>query len=652
MCKALNKLKTNTIMKKINTIIKLALSVIMALAITACVYDDDYKIPTLDAEEPNLETNTTIAIVKEMYAGSLVDFNEATNDSDLILEGYVVSNDEAGNFYKVLAIQDKPENPTAAIQLDIDATALYAQYEPGRKVYVKLNGLAMDEVNGVLHIGAISGTSVGRISAFNYTNHVVRSTQTATLVPLVVTPATVNDSHINMLVQLDNMQLRDEEVGKPYANANNTYTVNRYLKNCDDESLTILRNSGYSDFKNQEFPTGQGAIVAVFSKYNSDYQLFIRDTNDIMFDNERCEAGAYEPIDPLSLPYTQDFEGDYVDGQNLSVDGWYTVNTSGGSRLFTLEEYNSNFFAQAQAYGSGESTMEAWLVSPGLIIDTETTNPVLSFGTIDGYNNGDPLTVYITTDFTGDVNAVSWTQVNPDISTGNSSGYGSVFLHSGEIDLSSYVGQTIYVGFKYSGGTSSVTTTMQLDDFYVGPSTDTGNSGENSAEGFAFPGGDFENFSAFTSGLNTYGLKDYATESAGNGVDASTALSINTTGASGNDYVFTALANSDLPATYSSIKFNVKGTTAGKSISINLYKTDGSYYRFNLGDITANTTIPAAASNQYSGTIDTGGNWVQITLDLSGITDLNTTDNEASFFALKIGKEAAFDLYLDNFTIE
>ncbi|MFV0565492.1 MAG: DUF5689 domain-containing protein [Flavobacteriaceae bacterium] len=640
-------------MEKTNILLKLTFGFILALVVTACVNDDDYAIPPLNAEEPNIETNTTIDIVKNMYAGSLVDFNEATNNTDLIFEGYVVSSDEAGNFYKILVIQDKPENPTAAIQLDIDATSMYAQYEPGRKVYVKLNGLAMDEVNGVLHIGIVSGSSVGRISAFNYTNYIIRSNETATLVPLVVAPTALNDGHINMLVQIDNMQLRDEEVGQPYGNAGNTYTVNRYLKNCDDESLTILRNSGYADFKNELFPTGQGAIVAVFSKYNSDYQLFIRDTNDVMFDNERCEPGAYEPIAPLNLPYTQDFEGSYIDGQNLSVEGWYTVNVSGGSEVFTLEQYNSNFFAQAQAYGSGESAMEAWLVSPSLIIDADTENPVLSFGTIDGYSNGNPLTVHIGTGFTGDVSAVSWTQVNPVISTGTSSGYASVFVDSGEIDLSSYIGQTIYVGFKYAGGTSGITTTMQIDNFYVGTSTnpDNGGGGETSAEGMVFPGGDFENFTAFTGGLSSFGLQSYATESTGNGVDGSTALSINTAGASGNDYVFTALANPDLPETYGTIKFNLKGT-AGKTISINVHKTDGSSYKFNLGDVTADKTISATGSNSYTGTIDTGGNWVQITLDLTGIADLNTTDTSASFFALKIGKDVAYDLLLDNFVIE
>ncbi|MBD0823544.1 DUF5689 domain-containing protein [Aestuariibaculum marinum] len=639
-------------MKTTNIYLTLALS--FALALTSCVHDDDYSIPNVEIEEPNIEANTTISIVKDMYAGSLVDFNEANNEGELIIEGYVVSNDEAGNFYKVLIIQDKPEDPTAAIQLDVDVTSLYALYKPGQKVYVKLNGLGMDELNSVLHIGEIDGTSVGRISAFTYDDYIIRSAEVATIVPKVITPSEFNDNYINMLVQIDNMQLNSSEVGEPYANADNTFTVNRYLKNCEDNSQTILRNSGFADFKNELFPIGQGSIVAVFSKYNSDYQLFIRDTNDVMFDDERCTPGAYEPTDPVSLPYTQDFEGNYVDGQDLSIEGWYTTSASGGAEVFTLEKYNNNFFAQAQAFGSEESSMEAWLVSPGLVIDALTSNPVLSFGTIDGYNNGNPLTVYVSTDFSGDVTAANWTQLNPVISSTNPNGYGSTFIDSGELDLSAYVGETIFVGFKYKGGTSSITTTIQIDDFYAGPSTNTGGNnggGSSSAEGLAFLGGDFENYNAFISGLNSFGIKDYATQSTGNGVDGSTALSLITAGTTGNDYVFTALANSDLPSTYSKIKFALKGTS-DKTISINLYKADGTYYRFNLGDITTSATILASASNQYAGVINTAGEWIEITLDLSGITDLNISDTTKDFLALKIGKEVAYNLYLDNFTIE
>ena len=174
---------------------------------------------TIEITEPNITANTTINKVKDMYAGSLVDFTEANNGGELIIEGYVVSNDEAGNFYKVLIIQDAPEDPTAAIQLDIDVTSLYAQYKPGRKVYVKLNGLGMDELNGVLHIGAIEGTTVGRISATNYTDFIIRSSEVATMVPKIISPSGFDDSYINMLVQIDNMQLNSSEVGELYGYA-------------------------------------------------------------------------------------------------------------------------------------------------------------------------------------------------------------------------------------------------------------------------------------------------------------------------------------------------------------------------------------------------------------------------------------------------
>lgn len=168
---------------------------------------------------------------------------------------------------------------------------------------------------------------------------------------------------------------------------------------------------------------------------------------------------------------------------------------------------------------------------------------------------------------------------------------------------------------------------------------------------FAFPGGNFENFTAFTTGVTTFGLKPYATQSAGTGRDGSASLRIFTPAATANDYVFTTYAYSGLPASYSKIQFYVKGTSS-KSLSFNIYKTDGTYYAFNLGDVTASKIVTVAASNQYTGTINTNGNWALITLDLTGITDLNRTNFAGNFFALKVGSAQPYDLYVDNFTIE
>ncbi len=177
-------------------------------------------------------------------------------------------------------------------------------------------------------------------------------------------------------------------------------------------------------------------------------------------------------------------------------------------------------------------------------------------------------------------------------------------------------------------------------------------NGPSEGAAFVFPSGDFENYSAFLASLNSFGIKPYATQSAGTGRDNSNSMRIQMSSTPGNDYVFTTLAHSGLPANPTKIQFYLKGTSA-KSLSFNVYQTDPlQYYKFNLDNVTVSKTVTATDANQYTGTIDTGGEWVLITLDLSGLENLNLTNTANSFFALKVGKDAAYDLHLDNFTIE
>ena len=55
------------------------------------------------------------------------------------ISGRVSSNDQPGNFYKSLFIQDE----TGGIEIKIGKNALYNDYLPGQKLYVKLNGLTI-----------------------------------------------------------------------------------------------------------------------------------------------------------------------------------------------------------------------------------------------------------------------------------------------------------------------------------------------------------------------------------------------------------------------------------------------------------------------------------------------------------------------------
>lgn len=163
-----------------------------------------------------------------------------------------------------------------------------------------------------------------------------------------------------------------------------------------------------------------------------------------------------------------------------------------------------------------------------------------------------------------------------------------------------------------------------------------------------FAGGDFENWEAFVAGLNSFGLKDGYTSQSNDGRNGSKALALNGT-PSGNDYAFTALVPEGFSASgKNAVEFYVKGTSA-KSLSLNVYKTDGSYQAYNLGNYSAEAIVEPAANNQYNGSIDTGGKWMKVVLDISSL-DIQTEVGK-DIFALKVGKDADYDLLVDDFTI-
>jgi hypothetical protein len=195
--------------------------------------------------------------------------------------------------------------------------------------------------------------------------------------------------------------------------------------------------------------------------------------------------------------------------------------------------------------------------------------------------------------------------------------------------------------------------TAVTQEVTVSQKTSGGTTGSN-----LFPGSDFDDWSAFMASLNNYGLstKGYASQSANGGRDGSGALSLNGTTPSSNDYTFTAVVPDGFSAAgKTKIVFYIKGTSSGKSLSLNVYvgpnNTMGTDYKcYNLGDYSAERTVLPTGSNSYTGTIDTGGNWMKVTLDISDLT-LNSTAGQ-NLFALKVGSAAVYDLLVDDITLE
>ena len=157
---------------------------------------------------------------------------------------------------------------------------------------------------------------------------------------------------------------------------------------------------------------------------------------------------------------SEDFEDD-------SYEQNWGVKTLQGSTSWWRANYNNNYYMQMSGYNASGNELETYLITPPIDFDSYDSE-VLTFKTKNGYYRGTTLTVWVSTNFDGnDVEAATWTQLQAVVDeTDNANGYGSVFVESGNVDLSSYDGQG-YVAFRYLGNSSVLTTTYQVDDVVV-----------------------------------------------------------------------------------------------------------------------------------------------------------------------------------------
>ncbi|PCI11750.1 MAG: hypothetical protein COB73_01285 [Flavobacteriaceae bacterium] len=473
-------------MKTIKFLKLISFAAIAALTIS-CVQDDEYDVPLVGGTEPDVTVNSSIGAVRSAWdqnnsrTGEEI-YTFPTDTGDLYLAAYVVSSDYAGNFYKTLIVQDAPENPDFGIEVLVDKTALFESYEVGRKVYIKLNGLSVsyddgsrndptDSNAGRYSLGSLIGGRVDDIPQFTYTNHIFRSVDVVEIVPTVVNIEDFDQDNLNTMIQIQGMQFERNELGKTYAGeASDQFDGFRILLSCADESTATLQTSTFSDFKSHTVAQGQGNISAVLAKdFRADFfVMIISNPADIDFSStDRCDPVILDcgtnPVGGATVLFDQDF--DSTTEGDLANDGWLNVNVNGGSNDYSLRSFSGNSYMQTGAYRSGENPMEVWLITPPIDLSA-TTDEELTFETNVGYHNGDALSVYVSTDFTGDIDTATWALVDADLADSPSNGYGTSFTESGSINVSCLEGNMV-VAFKYLGADGGITTTFQIDNVKV-----------------------------------------------------------------------------------------------------------------------------------------------------------------------------------------
>jgi Family of unknown function (DUF5689) len=459
-------------MKKI--LLKSLLLVSISFGITSCINDDSYSTPTNTLETFELTTTTTVAAVNAAATGTPVEYT-----ADDIIEGYVTSSDESGTFYKSISFQTIPTDGSAPIgfSVPIDVTTLYGKgFTPGRKVFIKLKGLYTAKVFGSLQIGSLFEGGVGRISVFQWKNHLFPSATIVdedTFFRTFSLTAAYTDVNQNTLVELDEVEFADSSINRTYYDEDSGGgATNHLLTALTGGTQRIIRFSSFAPFTGNQVPTGSGKIRGVLTKFNSDFQFIVRYESDIKLNNPRVDvfpaivgnatifsASLNEPFTSYTTPNQTNFPK-------------YINDAAAGSRYWQLKSFGSNKYIEMSSFaGSGNpgSPAKTLFFVP---VDFTSAN-TFTFKEEIRFNAGEALKVYYVTE----ANYTPGQPVNMSLFTNITSSFTNItypafgasessFNSAGTYTLPATLTGNGYFVFEYTG-TTTVTTTVQIDDIVI-----------------------------------------------------------------------------------------------------------------------------------------------------------------------------------------
>ncbi|MBX2829537.1 MAG: choice-of-anchor J domain-containing protein [Flavobacteriaceae bacterium] len=485
---------------KHSNIYKLILFLMVATFVASCVEDDDFGTPDLTVNDPQLESTPItidalygqflqegIAVVDdlgidpsdpsydEVLNGVLQDLKITFDEGTSYIEGYVISSDEAGNFFEEIILQNAPSNPTRGVRFLIDVNPLFTSYEFGRKVFIKLDGLSMGIENGLFTVGALRANEIEKVASSLLEETLLRSSEIATIEPLPVDFSDFSTDIVNLYVRLSDVQFnRNQVLGDDpltfAAEPTDEFDGERILENCASGSTIIFSTSTFADFKAVQLPSGRGTMDGIFTLnfFGDTFNMVVNDPTNINFDSaDRCDPDVYE-CDQASGGgddiYSENFEQfnaieDYVNA------GWSNINTANSNgELWVIGNFSNNNYAQISGFNSGEDVIDTWLITPAIDMSA-TTGEELSFDIQVNFDNGEILTVLFSNDYAGDPNTATWFQLDADIPEGPSGGFGD-FEPVGPINVSCVEG-SMYVAFRYQGSDPDSTTRYHIDNLTV-----------------------------------------------------------------------------------------------------------------------------------------------------------------------------------------
>ena len=237
------------------------------------------------------DTDSLISIkdLRKIHTIGNVEFINKT----MAIEATIVANDEHDNLYKSISIQDS----TAGIIISLEGVSLYQVYPIGATIRLHLKNLFLTDYRRMLQVVASVDTSSGQlltsgIPATLFSKHISVIKDNSITNPLLVSYKNLSDTLQGRLIKISNVEFAAADTNLTFADKKNKIGASRSLKFCVGGTI-YLRTSGYADFAGFSIPKNNGDITGIYSVYNSEKQIIIRDTNDILFRSKRCTGAAW-----------------------------------------------------------------------------------------------------------------------------------------------------------------------------------------------------------------------------------------------------------------------------------------------------------------------------------------------------------------------
>ena len=339
---------------KLNLLKPTAIALLSLFAITSCVKDDDYEIPNPNGEKP-----------LPPFSGKVVTFDVATAQAtntvvtygaDEAIEGYVISSDEGGNFYKKIYIQN--EEKTKGVTVVINKSGLYTEFPLGSKVQLRLKGLTSQANNGGvdfgdgIYQGNNNRTGVGQMSEATKKHLFEKGGTRKTLAELAKADTSINtlkvEANVNQLITLKGVHFKTADVGKEMHQKTNDARQGTDYTLTDAQGNTIpFRTSRYAKFKDEKVPAGTLDITGVLTKFGQNWQFMISNYADIVVVSGGTSTGTQTNTTVETIEASTATAASFVEGKKVKLHGNLTVEGTKAYILFSdgtkIQLYTRNF---------------------------------------------------------------------------------------------------------------------------------------------------------------------------------------------------------------------------------------------------------------------------------------------------------------------